>query len=70
MLWFGITVMEKRVVISQEIHGPYDDTDALSDAVDERLAEIEDDGNKGIPLLFELCTDDVPEVVEYEESEG
>jgi hypothetical protein len=66
MLWFGITVLEDSRVVDQEVHGPYDDTDSLTEAVDERLEEAEAAGQLAVPFQFELCTDDVPQVVTYE----
>lgn len=68
MLWFGVTVMdvEDQSVSSQEIHGPFEDIDSLTDAIDERIEEATASNQIAVPLSFELCTDDVPEIVEYE----
>ena len=66
MLWFGITVIEDDQPVSQEMHGPFDDTDSMTEALDERLEEAESNGETAVPLSFELCTDDVPEIVDYE----
>ena len=68
MLWFGVTVMdvEDNSVSTQEIHGPFVDAEAMTDAIDERVEEAANENQIAVPLSFELCTDDVPEVVEYE----
>ena len=63
MLWFGITVVDEFERQSQEMHGPYEDIDGLTDAVDAVTEEIEDSGGTVVPIVFELCTDDVPEIV-------
>lgn len=66
MLWFGISIVEDDVPVSQEIHGPFEDTDSLTEAMDERVAEAEVEGQLAVPLSFELCTDDVPEILQSE----
>ena len=65
-LWFGISLVEDDVPVSQEMHGPFEDADSLEEALEERVAEAELDGQSAVPLTFELCTDDVPEVVQTE----
>jgi hypothetical protein len=68
MLWFGVTVMdvEDQSVSSQEIHGPFEDAETMTEAIDERIEEATSENQIAVPLSFELCTDDVPEVVDYE----
>lgn len=68
MLWFGVTIMdvEDNSVSSQEIHGPFEDVESMTDAIDERVEEAMNENQVAVPLSFELCTDDVPEVVDYE----
>lgn len=64
MLWFGVTIID-RGERSQEIHGPFDDIDSLTDTMDEVMEEAKSNGQRAVPLAFELSDDeDVPEVVE------
>jgi hypothetical protein len=53
-------------VSSQEIHGPFEDAETMTEAIDERIEEATSENQIAVPLSFELCTDDVPEVVDYE----
>jgi hypothetical protein len=64
MLWFGVTIIDGDER-SQEIHGPFEDVDSLTDAVDVFVEDAQYNGQKAIPMAFELSDDeDVPEVVE------
>ena len=67
-LWFGITVMDGRATVSQEVHGPFDDTDEMADAIEDCVEEAECDGFRAMPIAFGLCTNDVPELIQYEEA--
>ena len=65
MLWFGVTIVDVEDGNSfREMHGPYSDADALGMAVDERVEEATLNNQQAFPMPFELCTDDVPEIVE------
>lgn len=76
MLWVGITVVDTQRgrlhfhIDRQEMHGPYADTDELSDALAEIIADIDEEGCQAFPVVFELCGDDVPEVLTYNEHTG
>lgn len=65
-LWFGITILDDDGTPQQEMHGPFADTDSLTETMDERIAEAEIEGHLAVTLSFELCTDDVPEIVNAE----
>ena len=67
MLWFGITLIDVEDGSQcQEMHGPFEDIDALTTALDEAVEEANSNLQDAYPIVFELCTDDVPEIVEYE----
>lgn len=71
MLWFGITASDadSGEYLEQQMHGPFCDTDHLEDAINEVIIEVTSQWSDAIviPLRFELCTDDVPELVSNEE---
>lgn len=66
MLWFGISIMdvEDNSTSSQEMHGPYEDVDLMTTAIDDRVEEATRENQLAVPISFELCTDDVPEIVD------
>lgn len=66
MLWFGITIMdvEDSSVSTQEVHGPFEDMDTMQDSIEERVEEATRENQLAVPISFELCTDDVPEIVD------
>lgn len=66
MLWFGITIMdvEDNSVSAQEVHGPFEDMDTMQDSIEERVEEATRENQLAVPIPFELCTDDVPEIVD------
>lgn len=70
-LWFGVTAidMASREIVDQQIHGPFEDIEALDDAVNTAIEEatLTGDDIVAVPMRFELCTDDVPELVSSEE---
>lgn len=68
-LWFGITYVSDGEVLDEQVHGPYADTESLEDAVNDKVSEATDYGDNvdAVPIRFELCTDDVPELVSSEE---
>ena len=70
-LWFSITFFDYSAltIIEQEIHGPYANYDALEDAINEKAGDATSPGEAvvAIPVRFELCTDDVPELISNEE---
>ena len=65
MLWFGISIMdvEDSSVSSQEMYGPYEDVDLMTTAIDDRVEEATKENQVAVAIPFELCTDDVPEIV-------
>lgn len=65
-LWLGIMIVEDGITISREIHGPYEDVESMAEAADERTADAEAEDQLAVLLMFELFTDDVPEVVGYD----
>jgi len=65
-MYFGITFVDSdHIVIDQQIHGPYTDTDVMETAINLKEDEGTLDGEAMIAatVRFELCTDDVPELV-------
>lgn len=66
-LWFGVSFVdaESYEVLSEQIHGPYEDTEILESAIEEKMDETSSFLEDVIPVAirFELCSDDVPEVV-------
>ena len=66
-LWFSITFLDTSsfVVVEQEIHGPYENSEALENAINEKVSDATSHGDAvvAIPVRFELCTDDVPELI-------
>lgn len=72
MLWFSITFLDvsSLAIVEQEIHGPYASYDALEDAINEKAGDVTSHGDAVVvvPVRFELCTDDVPELISSEET--
>jgi hypothetical protein len=63
-LWYSITFVETdTTVVNQEMHGPFETTDSLETAISASAEEAGADVI-AIPTRFELCTDDVPELVD------
>lgn len=68
-LWFGISYVELDTgeTIGQQIHGPYEDPESLNAAMEEKVEDASSYGQGetilAIPISFELCTDDVPELM-------
>lgn len=63
MLWFGAVTLEKGNAISRDIYGPFDDIDSMAPSIAEVIDEARSDGYRAVILPFELCSDDVPEVI-------
>ena len=70
-LWFSITFLDtdSLAIVEQEIHGPYENVDALENAINEKAGDATSHGESvvAVPVRFELCTDDVPELISSEE---
>ena len=67
-LWVCVSVMSGRSnVVSQEVHGPFDDIDEMTDVIDACDDDADEDGHRTVPFAFELCSDDVPELVQLKE---
>lgn len=64
MLWLAVTVLDRRSIDSQEMHGPFDNIEALGEALAECTANARSDGYRAIPVVIDLCSEDVPEIVE------
>ena len=62
MFWSTICSLKKGKVVDREIIGPFENLDEAIDALEESKREIRD--NEMIPCesIFELLTDDVPEL--------
>jgi len=70
MLWFGVTILEDEdpfpVVLSQDVHGPFKDLEALNESLGDICAEINDAGYQCVCFPFETLDEDVPEVINLE----
>ena len=70
-LWFSITFldMDSLSIVDQEIHGPYENAETFENAINEKAGDATSHGESvvAVPVRFELCTDDVPELISSEE---
>lgn len=70
-LWFSVTLLDldSLTIVEQEIHGPYEKPDAFENAINEKTGDATSHGDTvvAVPVRFELCTDDVPELISNEE---
>lgn len=64
MIWCTVCSMRRGgKVESSDVIGPFGDTEEMHDGVRERVHEIRSEGLVPCVVPFELCSDDVPEVV-------
>ncbi len=71
-LWFNITFLDTDTlsIVDQELHGPFENADAFEHAINEKASDATSHGEAvvAVPVRFELCTDDVPELISSEEA--
>lgn len=64
MIWCTVCSMRRGgKVESSDVIGPFDDTDEMQDSIADRVGEIKREGLVACVVPFELCSDDVPEVL-------
>lgn len=64
MIWCTVCSMRRSgKVESTDVIGPFDDAEEMQDRVAERVSEIRSEGLMACAVPFELCSDDVPEVL-------
>ena len=64
MIWCTVCSLRRGgKVESADVIGPFDDADEMQDRLSERVSEIRSEGYIPCVVPFELCSDDVPEVL-------
>jgi len=62
MFWSTICSLKKGKVVDREIIGPFESMDEIIDVLEDSKQEIRDNGMTPCESIFDLLTDDIPEL--------
>jgi hypothetical protein len=64
MVWCTVCALRRGKSESVEILGPYEDVNHMENSIRHVLRDIRDEGMRACVVPFELCSDDIPELVQ------